>query len=70
MALKWQKLGNLKGSKGDPGKDGKDGQKGADLKHAVGDIVINSTGDSPSGVYGGTWKLLPSLGGYMWKRTA
>lgn len=59
-----QPIGNLKGPKGDRG------PSGADLEHAVGDVVSNVTGRNPSEDYGGTWVALPSLGSYKWKRTA
>ena len=36
----------------------------------VGSIVETSVAESPASIYGGTWKSVPSMGGYRWERTA
>lgn len=39
------------------------------LAHPVGSI-FRTTGGSPAGEHGGTWRQVPSLGAGMWERTA
>ena len=38
--------------------------------HPIGAIYHTTKSDIPSTVYGGTWKALPSVEGFMWERTA
>ncbi len=38
--------------------------------HPIGAIYHTTKSDSPGTVYGGTWKALPSVEGFMWERTA
>lgn len=38
--------------------------------HPVGCIYESSSSDNPNTVYGGTWKALPSVAGFIWERTA
>ena len=38
--------------------------------HPVGSTYEETTGTSPASAYGGTWKQLPSMGAFIWKRTA
>lgn len=40
-----------------------------DITHPVGSIITNTTGDDPSGAFGGAWHRLPSLGAFTWERT-
>ena len=38
--------------------------------HPVGCIYESSSSDNPGTLYGGTWKALPSVAGFIWERTA
>lgn len=38
--------------------------------HPVGAIYHTTISDNPNTVYGGTWKALPSVAGFIWERTA
>lgn len=40
-----------------------------DITHPVGSIITNTNGVNPSGVFGGSWKQVPSLDAFTWERT-
>lgn len=80
----WAYIGCIKGAtgaqgpKGDTGAQGPQGPAGSTpstsqmflAAHPVGCIYESSSSDSPGTLYGGTWKALPSVTGFIWERIA
>lgn len=80
----WAYIGCIKGAtgaqgpKGDTGAQGPQGPAGTTpstsqmflVAHPVGCIYESSSSDNPGTLYGGTWKALPSVAGFIWERTA